>query len=50
MRVGQQLLDLPQGRTPLDNLPFPTRPLYYGVPWFLAPSVFWYRVLDNLGR
>jgi glycine/D-amino acid oxidase-like deaminating enzyme len=49
MRIAQQMLGLPQGRTPLDDLRFPTRPLYGGTPWFLAPSVFWYRTLDTLG-
>ena len=49
MRIGQQMLGLAQGRTPLDGLRFPTRPLYAGVPWFLAPSVFWYRALDFMG-
>ena len=28
---------------------FPTRPLYRGRPWFLAPSVLVYRGLDRLG-
>jgi glycine/D-amino acid oxidase-like deaminating enzyme len=49
MRIGQQIADLPEGRTALDGLPFPTRPYYFGVPWFLAPSVFAYRCLDKLG-
>jgi len=31
------------------NLPFPTRPLYNGKPWFLAPSIAGYRLLDRLG-
>jgi glycine/D-amino acid oxidase-like deaminating enzyme len=48
-RIGQQMLGLPEGRTALDGLPFPSRPYYYGVPWFLAPSVFAYRLLDSVG-
>ena len=48
-RIGQQMVDDPEGRTALDGLPFPSRPYYYGVPWFLAPSVFAYRTLDKLG-
>jgi glycine/D-amino acid oxidase-like deaminating enzyme len=48
-RVGQQMVNLAQGRTALDDLPFPTRPYYFGVPWFLAPSVFAYRALDAVG-
>jgi glycine/D-amino acid oxidase-like deaminating enzyme len=49
MRIGQQIADRPEGRTALDGLPFPTRPYYFGMPWFLAPSVFAYRCLDKLG-
>ena len=48
-RIGQQMLGLPEGRTAFDNLEFQTRPLYSGVPWFLAPSMFYYRALDALG-
>jgi glycine/D-amino acid oxidase-like deaminating enzyme len=48
MRVGQQVLGRAEGKTALDNVPFPTRPLYTGNPWFLAPSVWWYRMLDRL--
>ena len=32
MRVGQQVLGLPQGRTALDGLAFETRPFYTGNP------------------
>lgn len=49
MRIGQQMLGLAEGRTAFDHLEFQTRPLYVGVPWFLAPSVFIYRTLDSLG-
>ena len=48
MRIGQQVLGKAEGKTALDNVPFQTRPLYSGNPWFLAPSVWWYRVLDRL--
>ena len=47
MRLGQQVLGLPQGRTALDGLAFETRPLYTGNPWFLAPSVAYYRWRDR---
>lgn len=47
MRVGQQALGLPEGATALDGLEFQTRPLYYGNPWFLGPSVFYYRWRDR---
>jgi hypothetical protein len=48
-RIGQQMVGLAQGRTALDDLAFPSRPYYFGVPWFLAPSVFAYRTLDAVG-
>ncbi len=48
MRMGQQVLGLEQGATAFDDIPFPTRPLYSGRPWFLAPSVFYYRIRDSL--
>jgi glycine/D-amino acid oxidase-like deaminating enzyme len=48
-RIGQQMLGLKEGQTALDGLPFPTRAYYYGKPWFLAPSVFAYRMIDALG-
>jgi glycine/D-amino acid oxidase-like deaminating enzyme len=48
-RIGQQMVGHSEGRTALDDLPFPTRPYYFGKPWFLAPSVFAYRMMDSLG-
>ncbi len=47
-RIGQQVLGKAEGKTPLDNIPFPTRPLYSGNPWFLAPSIFYYQLRDKL--
>lgn len=47
-RIGQQVMGLAEGRTALDNLPFPTRPLYSGTPWFLPPALLYYRVRDSL--
>ena len=47
MRIGQQVLGLAEGATALDGLSFQTRPLYTGNPWFLAPSVFYYRWRDR---
>jgi len=49
MRVGQQVLGLKEGRTAFDALPFPTRPLYRGAPWFVPPMVLVYRLRDRLG-
>jgi len=48
-RIGQQMMGLAEGRTALDGLPFPSRPYYFGVPWFLSSSVLLYRTLDALG-
>lgn len=47
MRVGQQVLGLAEGRTAFDGLPFASRPLYGGRPWFLPPMVAWYRWRDQ---
>ena len=49
MRLGQQVLGLPEGQTALNGLPFQTRPFYTGNPWFLAPSILYYRWKDRLG-
>jgi glycine/D-amino acid oxidase-like deaminating enzyme len=50
MRLGQQVLGLAEGATAFDDLPFQTRPFYSGNPWFLAPSVLFYRWRDRLTR
>ena len=47
MRVGQQVLGLPEGKTGFDGLKFETRPTYTGYPWFLPASVAWYRWVDR---
>jgi glycine/D-amino acid oxidase-like deaminating enzyme len=47
MRTGQKLLGLAEGQTAFDGLPFPTRPLYAGRPWFLPAAVAWYRWRDQ---
>jgi glycine/D-amino acid oxidase-like deaminating enzyme len=47
-RVGQQMLGQAEGRTAIDDLDFPTRPLYQGKPWFLPMAVRWYRLRDRL--
>ncbi len=49
MRLGQRVLGDARGRTALDDLPFPTRLLYTGRPWFLPAAVAWYRLRDRLG-
>ena len=47
MRAGQKVLGLREGVTAFDGLPFPTRPLYQGKPWFLPAAVAWYRWNDQ---
>lgn len=47
MRIGRQVAYPDEARSVFTNLPFPTRPLYRGKPWFLAPSVMAYRILDR---
>ena len=47
MRLGQKVLGLSQGKTAFDDLPFPTKPLYTGNPWFLPAVVSWYRWRDK---
>lgn len=47
MRLGQRVLDRPEGRTGLDDIRFQTRPFYTGRPWFLAGSVAYYRWRDR---
>ncbi|SED74860.1 Glycine/D-amino acid oxidase [Rhizobiales bacterium GAS191] len=50
MRLGQQVLGLKDGVTALDETRFQTRPFYRGNPWFLAPSVMYYRWRDKRAR
>lgn len=48
MRVGQKVLGLADGQTGFDAVSFQTRPLYRGTPWFLAPTVMYYRWRDRM--
>lgn len=48
MRLGRRVLGRADGRTAFDDLPFPTRPLYAGRPWFLPAAVAWYRWRDEI--
>ena len=49
-RIGQQVLGRKEGATAFDGLPFASRPFYWGNPWFLGPSVAYYRWRDGLGH
>ena len=48
MRVGRRVAGLDRAQTAFDDLPFPTRPLYTGQPWFLPAIVAWYRWRDDV--
>jgi glycine/D-amino acid oxidase-like deaminating enzyme len=47
MRLGQQVLGVGAGRTAFNGLEYETRPFYTGTPWFLAPSIRYYRWRDR---
>lgn len=49
MKIGRQMAGAADGATALDGLAFPGRLYYSSRPWFLAPSVGIYRILDSLG-
>ncbi|MEP6701927.1 MAG: FAD-binding oxidoreductase, partial [Betaproteobacteria bacterium] len=47
MRLGLQVVGSARGGTAFEGLSFQTRPLYHGNPWFLTPSVHYYRWRDK---
>ena len=47
MRSGQKIIHDAKGKTALDDLPFPSRPLYRGKPWFLPSIVSYYQWRDK---
>ncbi|GHA41724.1 oxidoreductase [Amylibacter ulvae] len=47
MRVGQTVAGLREKASAFNDVPFRTRPYYFGNPWFLAPSVLAYRMRDR---
>ena len=49
-KLGLKVLGSPDATTALDATDFSTRPFYYGKPWFLAPTVHYYRLRDRFGR
>lgn len=50
MRAGQRVMGNAAGATAFDDIAFPSRPFYFGRPWFLAPAITYYRQLDRLNR
>ncbi|MXN65876.1 FAD-dependent oxidoreductase [Stappia sp. GBMRC 2046] len=49
MRIGLKAAGREAAPSALERISFPTRPLYGGNPWFLAPSVLLYRLRDKIG-
>ena len=47
--IGRQVAGDGTARTVFSEIPFPGRPYYFGNPWFLSPSILWYRIIDALG-
>ncbi|KJS09176.1 MAG: oxidoreductase [Hoeflea sp. BRH_c9] len=48
-KVGKAAAGFEKDLGAFSQIPFQTRPLYTGDPWFLAPSVAVYRLRDRLG-
>ncbi len=48
MKLGRQVLGKSDATTGLGDVDFPTMPFYTGNPWFLAPSVMYYRWRDGV--
>jgi len=49
MRMGRKAAGQETAPSAFERISYPTRPLYSGNPWFLAPSVLVYRFRDQLG-
>ena len=47
-KAGLSALGEAEGRSAFDALPFTTRPLYAGRPWFLPAAVLWRRMRDEI--
>ena len=50
MKLGLKVLGRDEGRTGFDGIAFPTRPLYYGRPWFLGAALRYYQWQDRRQR
>jgi glycine/D-amino acid oxidase-like deaminating enzyme len=49
-KLGHKMLDQQdEGHTAFDDLPFQTKPLYTGNPWFMPMLLNWHRLADRLG-
>jgi glycine/D-amino acid oxidase-like deaminating enzyme len=49
-KLGHKMLGrVEEGACAFDELPFRTRPLYTGKPWFMPAIIRWHRFIDSLG-
>ncbi len=49
-KLGHKMLGEEEaGATAFDDLPFKSRPLYTGTPWFMPAVIRWHRLIDRLG-
>ncbi len=46
-KAALKILGSKDGKTELDGLEFPTRPLYTGKPWFLPAILRWHSMMDR---
>jgi len=49
-RTALKILGTPNRASAFEGLPFETRPLYTGTPWFLPAVGAWYHIRDRLDR
>ncbi len=47
--IGRQAAEDPTARTVFAEIPFRGRPYFRGNPWFLSPSILYYRLVDAFG-
>ena len=47
-KIALEVLGSPEAATLFDGEEFPTRPLYFGRPWFLPAVIAYYGMLDRL--
>ena len=49
-KVGLKVLRRPEGKTPFDERPFPSRPYYWEKPWFLPFVIGYFNLVDRWDR
>ena len=48
MKMGRKIAEVSDSQTAFDGLQYPSRPYYFGRPWFLPLAVEWYRMTDRI--